>query len=81
MRNRFKVAIWSSWTPEQFLLHVGSAVHVCKQIGLDTNYANATIMLEAAYCKLDAMKTETLSWQTPQKEGKKKERKGCESTS
>ncbi len=51
------MAIWASGTPEQFLLHVCNAVHVCKPIGLDTSYANATMALEAAYCKLDAVKT------------------------
>ena len=30
-----------SRTPEQFLLHIRSAIHVCKQMGLDTNFANA----------------------------------------
>ena len=56
-RNELKVAIWASGTPEQFLLHVHTAVHVCKQIGLDMKYADAAMVLEAAYCKLDAMKT------------------------
>ena len=41
--------IWASGTPEQFLLHVCTAIQVCKQIGFDTNYANAP--------KLDATKT------------------------
>ncbi len=56
--NKLKVAIWASGTPKQFLLHVHTAVHVCKQIGLDTNYANAAMGLEAVYCVLDAAKTE-----------------------
>ena len=34
MGNKLKVAIWPSRTPEQFLLHVRTAMHVCKQIGL-----------------------------------------------
>ena len=29
-RNKLKVAIWMSGTPEQFLLHVRTAMHVCK---------------------------------------------------
>ena len=35
-----------------------ATVHVCKQIGLDMNYADATLVLEKAYWKLDATKTE-----------------------
>ena len=31
---------------------------MCKQIGLDTNYAKAATVLKAAYCELDAAKTE-----------------------
>ena len=34
--NELKVAIWTSGTPEQFLLHVCTAMHVCKQLGLAT---------------------------------------------
>ena len=49
IRNELKVAIWASWTPEQFLLHVCTAVHVCKQLGLETKEANAMMILEAAY--------------------------------
>ena len=54
--NELKVAIWTSGTPEQFLLHVRTAMHVCKQLGLETKEANAMMALEAAYCKLDAAK-------------------------
>ena len=28
--NELKVAIWASGTPEQFLLHIHTAMHVCK---------------------------------------------------
>ena len=52
------MAIWASGTPEQFLLHVRTAMHVCKQIGLETEEADAMMALEAAYCKLDAANAE-----------------------
>ena len=58
MENKLKVAIWASGTPNQCLLHMHTTMHVCKQIGLDTNYADASMLLEAAYCKLDAAKTD-----------------------
>ena len=39
-------------------LHVCTAMHVYKQIGLDMNYANATMVLDTAYFELDDAKTE-----------------------
>eukprot|EP00804_Cyclotella_cryptica_P013634 CCRYP_012963-RA/>CCRYP_012963-RA protein AED:0.41 eAED:0.41 QI:277/-1/0/1/-1/1/1/0/127 len=50
--NELKVAVWVSGTPEQFLLHVRSVIHACKQIGLDTSFANAEKAVKTA--KLDA---------------------------
>eukprot|EP00804_Cyclotella_cryptica_P021272 CCRYP_001539-RA/>CCRYP_001539-RA protein AED:0.47 eAED:0.60 QI:0/0/0/1/0/0/2/17/101 len=50
--NEFKVALWASGTPEQFLVHVRSANHVCKQMGLDTSFADAEKAVNSA--KLDA---------------------------
>ena len=32
--NELKVAIWASGTPEQFLLHVRTAMHICKRLVL-----------------------------------------------
>ncbi len=57
-RNELKVGIWASGTPEQVLLHVHTAMHVCKQLGLETKEADAIMALEVAYCKLDAAKAE-----------------------
>ncbi len=54
--NNLKEAISVSGTSEQFLMHVCTAVHVCKQIRLYTNHTNALMVLEAAYYKLDATK-------------------------
>ena len=56
--NELKVAIWASRTPRQFLLHLGTAMHIYKQLGLETKEADAMMVLEAAYCKLDAAKVE-----------------------
>ncbi len=47
--NELKVPIWASGTPDQFLLHVRTAVHICKQLGLETEEAKAMMALEAAY--------------------------------
>ncbi len=56
--NELKVAIWASGTHKQFLLHIHTAIHVFKQLGLETKEADAMMALEAAYCKLDAAKVE-----------------------
>jgi hypothetical protein len=60
MGNELKVAIWASGTPEQFLLHVHTAIHVCKQMGLDTNFADAkkavmTAKLDAEIAKMECV--------------------------
>eukprot|EP00804_Cyclotella_cryptica_P020486 CCRYP_019797-RA/>CCRYP_019797-RA protein AED:0.38 eAED:0.38 QI:0/-1/0/1/-1/1/1/0/113 len=52
MGNELKVAVWASGTPEQFLLHVRSAIHACKQMGLDTSFTDAEKAVKTA--KLDA---------------------------
>jgi hypothetical protein len=56
--NELKVANWASGTPEQFLLHVRTAIHVCKHLGLDTNFGNAektvtTVQLESKLAKME----------------------------
>ena len=56
--NELMVSIWVSGTPEQFLLHVHTAFHICKQLGLETKEANAMMALEAAYRRLNATKAE-----------------------
>ena len=53
-------------------------MHVCKQIGLDTNYADAAMVLEAEYCKLDATKTEcTQLAKNTKKKAKEQKEKGA----
>jgi hypothetical protein len=51
-RNELKVAVWVSGTPEQFLRHIRSEIHTCKQMGLDTSFTEAERAVETA--KLDA---------------------------
>lgn len=36
--SQLQVAIWSSGTPEHFLIHVQRAVHFFKQMGLATKF-------------------------------------------
>ena len=51
--SKFKVALGVSGTPKQFVLHVKSLIHTCKQMEHDVNFskakeavANATLDLE-----------------------------------
>jgi hypothetical protein len=41
MGSKLKVALWASGTPKQFILHVHSAIHACKQMEHDVKYLNA----------------------------------------
>ena len=72
--NDLKVAIWaSSRTPKQLLLHFHTAMHICKQLGLETKEAGAMMALEAAYCELDAAKVEYANAKQKMKDWKEKE--------
>jgi hypothetical protein len=51
--SEFKVVLWLSRTTEQFVLHMRSTIHICKQMEHDINFskakedvANATLDLE-----------------------------------
>eukprot|EP00804_Cyclotella_cryptica_P003935 CCRYP_016107-RA/>CCRYP_016107-RA protein AED:0.23 eAED:0.69 QI:0/0/0/0.66/1/1/3/0/407 len=56
--NKLKVAVWVSGTPKQFLLHVRSAIHACKQMGLDTRLADAERAVETAKLNAEIAKRE-----------------------
>ena len=56
--NELTVAVWVSGTPEQFVLHVRSAIHACKQMGLDANFAKAEQTVINAELEAKLAKTE-----------------------
>eukprot|EP00804_Cyclotella_cryptica_P022170 CCRYP_011629-RA/>CCRYP_011629-RA protein AED:0.39 eAED:0.94 QI:0/0/0/1/1/1/2/0/386 len=58
-RPPLKVAVWAFRTPEQFLLHVRSAIHACKQMGLDTDFAAAEKAVETAKIEAELAKQES----------------------
>eukprot|EP00804_Cyclotella_cryptica_P004891 CCRYP_004940-RA/>CCRYP_004940-RA protein AED:0.36 eAED:0.84 QI:0/0/0/1/1/1/2/0/428 len=68
--NELKVAVWASGTPEQFLLHVRSAIHVCKQMGLDTDFAAAEKAVETAKIEAELAKQEYLTVHNAEKKKK-----------
>jgi hypothetical protein len=41
MSSKLKVTLWASGTPEQFILHVHSAIHACKQMEHDIKFSKA----------------------------------------
>ena len=71
--NEMKVAIWASRTPEQFLLHVCTAMHVCKQLGLENEELEAELALESAYEELDHAKAEYADAKQKVKDAKENE--------
>jgi hypothetical protein len=51
--SKLKVALWASGTPEQFILHVHSVIHACKQMELDVKFLNAEKAVATAILDLD----------------------------
>jgi hypothetical protein len=45
MGSELKVALWSSVTPEQFILHVCSVIHTCKRLEHDIKFSSAATAL------------------------------------
>ena len=58
MGTELKVAVWASRTPKQFLLHVHSAIHMCKQMGLDTSFVEGERAVETAKLNAEITKWE-----------------------
>jgi hypothetical protein len=56
--SEFKVALWASGTPEQFVLHVRSAIHACKQMEHDVNISKAQEAVAEATLELEFRKEE-----------------------
>eukprot|EP00804_Cyclotella_cryptica_P023073 CCRYP_000323-RA/>CCRYP_000323-RA protein AED:0.46 eAED:0.51 QI:0/-1/0/1/-1/1/1/0/141 len=68
--NELKVAVWASGTPEQFLLHVRSAIHACKQMGLDTDFAAAEKAVETAKIEAELAKQDYATARNAEKKKK-----------
>jgi hypothetical protein len=56
--SEFKVALWASGTPEQFVLHVRSAIHACKQMEHDVKISKAEEAVADATLELEVWKDE-----------------------
>jgi len=53
MGSKLKVALWVSGTPKQFILHVHSAIHACKQMEHDAKFLNAKEAVATKILDLD----------------------------
>ena len=71
--SEMRVARWASRTPKQFLMHVREAVHVCKEMGLETNFKEAITSIESKKLGLDITNE---SYPKLRKESKKMRKKG-----
>jgi hypothetical protein len=58
MGSKLKVALWASGTPEQFILHVRSAIYACKQMEHDVKFLNAEEAVVNATPDLEIKKDE-----------------------
>jgi hypothetical protein len=50
--------LWASGTPEQFILHVRSAIHACKQMEDDVKFSSAKEAVATAQLDLEFKKEE-----------------------
>ena len=71
-KSEMSVAQWASGTPEQFLLHVHTAIHACKQMELDGNFSMAKEAVTIAECDLKIAKEAYAQVCTSEKKKKKK---------
>jgi hypothetical protein len=58
MGSKLKVALWASGTPEQFILHMRSAIHTCKQMEHDIKFSKAEETVANAIFDLEIKKEE-----------------------
>jgi len=69
--SELKVAFWASWTPEQFILHVCSAIDACKQMELDIKFENTEEAVTMATLVLDVRKEEYVQVRTSERKKNK----------
>ena len=69
--NELTVIVWVSGTPGQFLLHLHSAIHMYKQMGLDMSFAKAEMAVETAKLDAEITKGEYTQLRNIEKKGNK----------
>jgi len=71
MGSKLKVAFWASGTPEQFILHVCSAIHACKQMEHEGMFSNAKEAVANAILDLEIKKEEYVQVHSAEKKRQK----------
>lgn len=69
--NELKVVMWALGISEQFLLHVCTVIHACKQMGLDVNFADAKKAFKTKNLDMDFAKMEYTQLCCPKKKKSK----------
>jgi hypothetical protein len=62
--NELKVAIRTFETRWQFLLHLCTAIYICKQLGPDVNFANAKKAVVTAELDAELAKMQHVQFQS-----------------
>jgi len=75
MGSKLKVTLWAYGTPEQFILHVRSVIHACKQMEHDVKFLNAEEAVATAILALDIRKEEYTQVHTSEKEEQREPRR------
>ena len=69
--SKLKVALWASGTPEQFILHVRSAIHACKQREHGIKYLNVEEAVATVKLDLDIKREEYTQVSTSERQKNK----------
>ena len=73
--SKLKVALWAFGTPEQFILHVSSAIHACNQIEIGVKFSRAKEAVANAILNLEMMRDEYAQVCGMENRGKRKQRR------
>ncbi len=57
-RSKYRATQWASGTPEQFKVHMHSAIHACTQMELDVNFSRAKEAIATTILNLEIAKEE-----------------------
>jgi hypothetical protein len=78
MGSKLKVALWASGTPNEFILHVRSAIHACKQMEHDVKFSTAEEAVTNAILDLEIKKDENAQvCSSERKKDKRESRRKC----
>jgi hypothetical protein len=71
MGSKLEVALWVSRTPKQFILHVHSVIHACKQMEHDMKFSTAEEAVINAILDLEIKKDKYVQVRSSQRKRQK----------